>query len=79
MVMGRHISTKLQMVQTQMPAERTTSALEVSHQGICKGEKKKKCLKESPEQIKSSGLKTKGERINFSTDMKCSESDKSCH
>lgn len=71
------------MVQTQMPAGRISSALEVSHQGICKGKKKKKkekkCMKESPEQIKSWGLKTKGERINFSTDMKCSESDKSCH
>lgn len=40
MVMGRHISTKLRMVQTQIPAGRTTSALEVSHQGICKGKKK---------------------------------------
>lgn len=30
------------MVQTQMPAGRISSALEVSHQGICKGKKKKK-------------------------------------
>lgn len=44
------------------------------------GRKRNKCLlKESPQQIKSGSPKTKEWRINFSTDMKCSESDKSCH
>lgn len=41
MVTGKHVSTKLQMVQTETPAGITTSALEVSHQGICKGKGKK--------------------------------------